>query len=144
MQPEQLSGFPLSSQQRCLWVQQQRSSTLRENSECRVHITGPIDRSRLERAIESVVARHEILRTSFVSIPGMSFPLQVIDALGHAQLEYSMASTLAQENGSGAESGLSGLRACLTPTSPNEHSLRLIAPAHVWMRRVIGFCSTRL
>ena len=47
-------------------------------SRCAVRVTGPVDPERLERAVKWVVEQHEILRTTFALLPGMTLPAQVI------------------------------------------------------------------
>lgn len=54
--------YPATSSQRRIWVQDQRTSY---NVLASVHVAGGLDPRRLERAVDAVVARHEILRTRF-------------------------------------------------------------------------------
>ena len=44
-----------------------------------IRLEGSLDLERLRYALEQVIARHEILRTSFPLLPGLSLPVQVID-----------------------------------------------------------------
>ncbi|OYD97951.1 non-ribosomal peptide synthetase [Nostoc sp. 'Peltigera membranacea cyanobiont' 210A] len=74
---EEMQGFRLSPQQRHLW-QLQETNSLPYHSQCAVLIEGVIDINILKQALEQVVNRHEILRTNFHCLPGMSIPLQVI------------------------------------------------------------------
>ncbi|WP_333416643.1 amino acid adenylation domain-containing protein [Microcoleus sp. MOSTC5] len=78
MQKETIEGFRLSPQQRHLWELQQnkRQQTYRVRGE--ILITGNLDREILKKALQNVVNRHEILRTSFHCLPGMTLPLQAI------------------------------------------------------------------
>jgi hypothetical protein len=58
-----------------------------------IEIEGPLDRERLRRALESVIRRHEILRTQFVTRPGLDAPLQVIlpeEAVAPVSLGFSL------------------------------------------------------
>ncbi len=78
-----IDGFPLSPQQKRLWSL--RDGSLREGggptpfvAACAVAVHGPLDRDRLRGAVDRAVARHEILRTSFRTLPGMTLPLQVV------------------------------------------------------------------
>lgn len=76
MSEEIVHGYRLSPQQQRLW-------SLRPNafwSRCVVKIAGRIDPERLEQAIDKVVEAHEILRTTFTVLPGMTVPVQVIHA----------------------------------------------------------------
>ncbi|MBN3925209.1 non-ribosomal peptide synthetase [Nostoc sp. NMS4] len=74
---EEMQGFRLSPQQKHLW-QLQGINSLPYHSQCAVLIEGVIDINILKQALEQVVNRHEILRTNFHCLPGMSIPLQVI------------------------------------------------------------------
>ncbi|MFN6484869.1 MULTISPECIES: non-ribosomal peptide synthetase [unclassified Nostoc] len=74
---EEMQGFRLSPQQKHLW-QLQEINSLPYRSQCAVLIEGVIDINILKQALEQVVNRHEILRTNFHCLPGMSIPLQVI------------------------------------------------------------------
>jgi amino acid adenylation domain-containing protein len=73
---EAIAGFRLSPWQARLWAAQQHDATYR--SECVLRITGPVDPQALRTAIETVAARHEILRTTYHRRAGMKYPLQVI------------------------------------------------------------------
>src|SRR5690349_5912289 len=73
-----IQGYRLSPQQKYLWLLQRRASASAFWSRCAVRINGPVDLERLERAIHSVVEQHEILRTTFQLLPGMTLPAQVI------------------------------------------------------------------
>ncbi len=70
-----VGGFRLSPQQRRGWrVQQQGEgpwTVLRA-----LRLEGPADPSAVEAALSRVVARHEILRTAFRTVPGLGMPLQ--------------------------------------------------------------------
>ncbi|HEY6802396.1 MAG TPA: amino acid adenylation domain-containing protein, partial [Pyrinomonadaceae bacterium] len=70
-----IEGYRLSPQQKRLWLQRQESALT-----CIVSLAGPLDKELLERAIERLIARHEILRTKFERLPGMELPVQVIDS----------------------------------------------------------------
>ena len=54
--------YPATSSQTRIWVQDQRTSY---NVLASIHVGGGLEPRRLERAIDAVVARHEILRTHF-------------------------------------------------------------------------------
>ncbi|HVG07844.1 MAG TPA: amino acid adenylation domain-containing protein [Thermoanaerobaculia bacterium] len=76
--PEVLEGFPLSPQQEHLWRLQSVQPDVPFRVECVLSVSGDLDPDRLVRSLDGVVARHEILRTEFRKLPGMSHPLQVI------------------------------------------------------------------
>ncbi|MCA1568707.1 MAG: condensation domain-containing protein, partial [Acidobacteria bacterium] len=77
MQDKVIQGFRLSPQQRHLWQLQQPES-LPYRVWGAVSIEGQLDLDALETAAREIVARHEILRTTFHQISGMNFPVQVI------------------------------------------------------------------
>jgi len=75
---ETIEGFRLSPQQARLWLLQQSDQRLPYDARAVVLIEGSLDRRLLEAALEQVVGRHEILRTTFRCLPAMTLPLQVI------------------------------------------------------------------
>jgi amino acid adenylation domain-containing protein len=75
---EPTQGFPASPQQRHLWRLQEEGSGVVYSSRALVQVEGELDLRSLERALELLVNRHEILRTTFSLPPGMRAPLQVI------------------------------------------------------------------
>src|SRR5262245_39383633 len=72
----QVSGFPLSLQQRQLWGWRNESTAFR--AQCVVLLKGNLNKKLLAETINEVVKRHEILRTTFRQVPGLKFPIQVI------------------------------------------------------------------
>lgn len=72
-----IQGFPLSPQQKHLWLLQQDSNLYR--SQCAILIEGDIEIKILKEALEKVIARNEILRTNFHRPRGLKIPIQVID-----------------------------------------------------------------
>lgn len=84
---QSIEGFQLSPQQRRLWQLQQRN-----RHPYRVHITvriqGNLNLNYLESALQQVVERHEILRTTFQMLPGMTMPLQVVATTAAPVVEY--------------------------------------------------------
>ncbi|MEH1901876.1 MAG: amino acid adenylation domain-containing protein [Nostoc sp.] len=75
---EMIEGFKLSPQQKHLWKLQHSSPNLPYRAQCAVQIKGKIEPITLKAAIEQVISSHEILRTTFNSVLGMTLPLQVI------------------------------------------------------------------
>ena len=86
MQSQVLEGYRLSPQQKRLWLLGARPP--HTGLTCSILIEGPLDPALLGRALDRLVARHEILRTSFERLPGMHLPMQVIADThrGHAAL----------------------------------------------------------
>ncbi len=74
MQETETVGFRLSPQQQQLLASGEGSGV----AQCAALLDGPVDLGRLEEALDGVIARHEILRTTFVQPAGMRTPQQVI------------------------------------------------------------------
>src|SRR5262249_26204371 len=70
--------FRLSPQQLRLWALQEQDGSALYRSYCSIEIEGEADSVRVRRALDAIVGRHEILRTTFRRLPGMSSPLQVV------------------------------------------------------------------
>ena len=91
MRSQQIEGFRLSPQQKHLWLLQQEQ-TIPYRVQAAILITakrtsqpplngedkGNLNLEMLKTAIQQVVNKHEILRTTFHCLPGMTIPLQVI------------------------------------------------------------------
>ncbi|MBD1806823.1 amino acid adenylation domain-containing protein [Microcoleus sp. FACHB-SPT15] len=88
MKNEVIEGYRLSPQQKHLWSLQQFDSTLPYRAQCALLIQGNLDPKRLELALQNVVNRHEILRTTFRCLPGMTIPLQVISDSSTLSIHY--------------------------------------------------------
>ena len=69
---QHIDGFRLSPQQLRIW----RLGAAGLSTRGVALIEGGCDGERLRAALETVVARHEILRTVFVALPGMEAPVQ--------------------------------------------------------------------
>lgn len=84
-----LGGFRLSPQQRRLWrlASQPAGGPSPYRSLCAIRIEGEVDEAALAAALAAVSARHEILRTAFRRLPGMSVPLQIVDGATPPALE---------------------------------------------------------
>lgn len=86
-----LQGFSLSPHQKRLWQLQSLASDFSYRVEAVIEIQGSLQIDRLRTALKQVVARHEILRTTFPTLPGMTLPLQVISE--HVQVDIQVRST---------------------------------------------------
>jgi amino acid adenylation domain-containing protein/non-ribosomal peptide synthase protein (TIGR01720 family) len=73
-----LQGFRLSPQQRHLWSLHREGPVYA--AQVTVLLRAGVDGGALRRALQSVVDRHEILRTTFRRRPGVKVPLQVVAA----------------------------------------------------------------
>src|SRR6185312_6278845 len=103
-------GFRLSPQQRNLWLLQETNPEQLYRISCALQLEGDLQARILERALYDVVARHEILRTTFHRPPGVRTPYQVISDNAHpawqaidlsqlnsANQEHRIESSLAEE-----------------------------------------------
>ncbi|MEH2000624.1 MAG: amino acid adenylation domain-containing protein [Nostoc sp.] len=98
MQVESIEGFRLSPQQEHLWLLQQIDQSWAYRSDCAILIEGNIDANNLEFALQDVVNRYEILRTSFACLPGMTIPVQVIrDSKVRLDKKYDISNYKPQE-----------------------------------------------
>ncbi len=77
---DQIIGFRLSPQQKRLWRLQEGSSAY--HARCIVRCQGKLDTNILREAIQRIVDRHEILRTTFYRARGMTAPIQVVARRG--------------------------------------------------------------
>ena len=97
MQKETIEGFRLSPQQRHLWGLQQNNPKQIYRVRGAILITGNLDREIFTKALQNVVNRHEILRTSFHCLPGMTLPLQAIASTGEVPISEHNLSGLSPE-----------------------------------------------
>src|ERR1043165_3540659 len=75
MQDKILEGFRLSSQQEYLWPLQHGRSW----AQCAIMLAGSLDKETIKKALQQLVERHEILRTTFHRPHGLGTPFQVIN-----------------------------------------------------------------
>src|SRR5262249_45606758 len=80
MQNQIIEGYQLSPQQERLWRLQQLHTRTPYVTAASIWIEGRTDNNLLKAAVESVIEQHEILHTSFPTLPEMSIPLQVPDS----------------------------------------------------------------
>jgi amino acid adenylation domain-containing protein len=78
-------GFELSTQQSRILNAGPAGMVLR--NQCTVEVDGALVPQRLRDALDAAVARHEILRTTFVRPAGLRMPLQAVNATGTAGWE---------------------------------------------------------
>jgi amino acid adenylation domain-containing protein len=89
----QFNTFPLSFAQRRLWfLDQMNPGSSVYNIPAAIRLTGPLNTPALERSLDEVVHRHEILRTSFTSVDGN--PVQVVARKRSADLKMVDVSAL--------------------------------------------------
>ena len=78
IQTEKIQGFRLSPQQKRLWLLQTQVKNNPYQVKCSLVIKGLLDTNKFQQAWQQVIERHEILRTDFKYLSGMTVPLQVI------------------------------------------------------------------
>jgi len=78
MQKVKVEGYRLSPQQRRVWELARTGHETAFVMQCEVKVRGELEPERLREAVSSLVQRYEILRTNFVQVAGMNFPLQVV------------------------------------------------------------------
>ncbi|WLQ16686.1 amino acid adenylation domain-containing protein [Hahella aquimaris] len=82
----QIYQFPLSFAQERLWfLHQFEGDNVAYNISAALQLEGPLDPAALQRALDTLVARHEILRTLFVSDGGL--PTQRVTPSLHIAIE---------------------------------------------------------
>src|ERR1700732_25037 len=74
------AGFRLSPQHPRRWSRQAPAAPW--EATCELSLSGKLDRRSLHEALRRAVARHDILRTTFQRVPGISRPVQAIAATG--------------------------------------------------------------
>ncbi len=137
-----INGFQLSPQQKRLWLLQEGGHAA-YRAQCAVSVRGRLDAGLLKAALASLVERHEILRTSFRCLPGMTIPMQVVEEGGVPVIREHDLRQLAPEErqawlarllgeGGGEFSfseGESPLEIDLAAAGPEEHLLVIRLPA---------------
>jgi amino acid adenylation domain-containing protein len=131
--------YSLSPQQKCAWAWHVDGQLPRVQIAC--DIDGELDPGRLRHAFQEVIRCHEILRSRFVPMPGLNYPVQEVQPEGAAEqfeLGYSKTSEnsndlnkLLEREASRQVDGKSELPVCavLIPTSANRHLLIVSAAA---------------
>ncbi|ERN42085.1 amino acid adenylation domain protein [Rubidibacter lacunae KORDI 51-2] len=132
-----ISGYPLSSQQRYL-QSLPGSPTINHLLLC---LRGPLDRDRLARALDVVVERHESLRTKFCQPSTLTVPLQIVEPQGGVAwesvdwgAEENLERTIAACRQAACQQfqsleTLPLVRAVLGQRAPEEHWLLVSVPA---------------
>ena len=92
-----IEGFRLSPQQKRLWWMQLVNSRQSYCAYCSVFIKGKLNKKILELALKNVINRHEIFRTNFHALQGMTIPLQTITDNNPSQICYHNLSELSPQ-----------------------------------------------
>jgi amino acid adenylation domain-containing protein len=144
MQNQLIKGFKLSPQQERLWPAQQASNAYR--AQCAILIEGELSKSILHDALQKVVKRHEILRTTYQRQSGISLPFQVIgDDDAPAWEETDLTYLKSSEQPSAIESLFdeAGRRGFDLESAPALHTrlLKLSPEAHVLLISLPALCA---
>jgi amino acid adenylation domain-containing protein len=131
MQAVRNEGFRLSPQQRRAWLLAQSSPAY--GAGCAVALAGDLDAPRLQQALERVVARHDVLRTTFQRAPGVKIPIQVVHPslrIAWQEVEGAGVDEIFAEELAARRVYETGplLRACLLRTATAGHVLILTLP----------------
>jgi aspartate racemase len=104
--PHQLSEVPLSFAQQRLWfIDQLEPSSVAYSIPAVLHLTGSLDIPALERSLNEISRRHEVLRTTFqmlnqrpiqVVAPHCDQPLRLIDLSGSVDLQSELQQMINQ------------------------------------------------
>src|SRR5215208_6733419 len=136
MYEETINGYRLSPQQERLWRLLADTQTPHPfRSACAAEVVGSLDVQRLARALTLACRRHESLRTSFETLPGLDLPLQVVGdearlvsvraCEGGGDVETLLARLLDEELAAGGD----GVRAAVAELREGHTLLVLSAPA---------------
>ncbi|MCI0664964.1 MAG: condensation domain-containing protein, partial [Acidobacteria bacterium] len=82
MQNRTIEGLLLSPQQKHLCSISKIEQSVIYRAQCVLTLEGKIETELLQRALQKIVTRHEIFRTTFRRPPGLKIPLQVISDQG--------------------------------------------------------------
>jgi natural product biosynthesis luciferase-like monooxygenase protein/amino acid adenylation domain-containing protein len=88
MSQQTIEGFRLSHQQQRIWLLQKMDRSVVYRAQCAVLLEGKLEREKLTAALDEVIRRHEILCTSFRSLPSMVLPLQVVEPESRPSIEW--------------------------------------------------------
>src|SRR5581483_3673760 len=131
MQQPATAGFQLSSQQKQIWKSQgERRPAMAQMA---LLLEGPLDSARLQAALQKLIERHEILRTSFQRSSGMKFPFQVVHESAPLQWSEEPGSSSEIEESLGAKAvnleDVPALMATMVKQGKDRNMLLLSAPA---------------
>jgi amino acid adenylation domain-containing protein/non-ribosomal peptide synthase protein (TIGR01720 family)/FkbM family methyltransferase len=111
MQNELIEGFRLSQQQERVWSLEQLGGNQPFRAYCAISIEGQLAIDVLTESLQTLVNRHEILRTSFHCVEGVQLPLQVIGDVSVSQVlgRYDLSKLSQRQQEVEIESLLTGL-----------------------------------
>src|SRR5579885_2239027 len=97
MEHDTFEGFPLSPQQRLQWFLQQDPVYFLNAIHGRILVEGELDIAVFQAALAEVINHHEILRTTFRSLPGLNVPLQCISGASPFSVHHFQLSELSSQ-----------------------------------------------
>ncbi|MDF0674714.1 MAG: amino acid adenylation domain-containing protein [Nitrospira sp.] len=140
-----VQGYRLSPQQERVWLLERGAQSIRLFARCRVMLEGSLDAAVLKMALEDILQRHEILRTTLQCIPGMTLPVQVIaeqSALSHQ--EYDLTGRMPSDQECQIETLLQGLQEeradSMSSSSMHTILIKLSDVKHLLMIDLPGYC----
>jgi len=139
-------GFRLSPQQRRLWHLHEAHPSAVFGTQCTVALKGILDEPRLAQAVARVVAKYEILRTSFGFLEGTSVPVQIVNGSApRLESTIDLRSVDAQRQESEVRLILERLWSCLRD-SPNPEAMsfvlvRLADTEHLFIVTASALCA---
>ncbi len=139
MDRDLISGYQLSPPQKRLW-RLQADYRLPNYAQCAILLEGKLDKRAIGAALSNLVKRHDILRTVFRLLPGMTIPLQVVTGPkilwqpeikpGRWDLRPQVDRLWSEVNARAVDGELKApIEACLLNLSQNRHILLLLLPA---------------
>jgi amino acid adenylation domain-containing protein len=127
------AAFRLSTQQKRVWLEHDQG--LAQHAQCTISLAGPLDVAKLQRSLQQLISKYEILRTALRRQPGVQLPFQVIQ--DNAAVSFNQetgANTAIEEFLRRERNSLTGIeaapmiRALLVSHGPEKHTLVLTAP----------------
>jgi amino acid adenylation domain-containing protein len=136
--------FRLSPQQKRLWLLHRGGLNYR--AQCALLIEGELNICALKKALEEIVRRHEILRTTFHQSPEMSIPVQVVAeqcTLSWRTVDLSDLDSLKQESQVKEFLGQNGVGSFNLDRGPLMHLslLALSATKHILLVALPSLCA---
>lgn len=143
MSDQSVEGFRLSPQQRHTWALMQRHPTHVYQTQGVIALHGPLEPEGLRTTLARLIEQHEILRTAYHRLPGISLPIQLVqDAvpppgldvdgwqdLSEAEQATRLEQRLAEWRTTAHDEALPSLRATLVALGNEHHWLLLSLPA---------------
>ncbi|MDF0668421.1 MAG: amino acid adenylation domain-containing protein [Nitrospira sp.] len=140
-----VQGYRLSPQQERVWLLERGAPSTRLFARCRVMLEGSLDAAVVKMALEDILQRHEILRTTLQCIPGTTLPVQVIAEQGLLSYqEYDLTGRMPSDQERQIETLLQGLQEeradSMRSSSMLTTLIKLSDVKHLLMIDLPGYC----